>query len=58
MMTRTERLWKILREDYGITTRQQLDEAIAKLPKLDITIFVMTPEEWKAQKEKEYASEN
>ena len=39
-MSREEYLWKILKERYGITTMEELDEAIANLPLLDIGVFV------------------
>ncbi|OHW62936.1 hypothetical protein EUAN_07200 [Andreesenia angusta] len=34
---RVEHNWKVLNEDYGIYTMEELDEAIAKLPILDIS---------------------
>ena len=38
-MTQTEKALKWLREEYGITTEQELDRALART-KLDIGIFV------------------
>jgi len=35
-----ERLLEYLRENFGITTQQELEEALTKQEKLDITIFV------------------
>lgn len=35
-----ERLLEYLRENFGITTQQELEKALAKQEKLDITIFV------------------
>lgn len=35
-----ERLLEYLEKNYGITTQQQLEEALAKQKKIDITIFV------------------
>lgn len=39
-MSVKERLLEYLQEKYGITTQQELEEALAKQEKLDITIFV------------------
>lgn len=35
-----ERLLEYLEKNYGITTQQQLEEALAKQKKIDVTIFV------------------
>lgn len=40
---RREALLKTLREDYGITTLEQFLEAFKKIPKIDITQFVLPP---------------
>lgn len=40
-MDRLQELMKILEEEYGITTVEQLDRAIEDLGKLDISPFVM-----------------
>lgn len=39
-LTRRERIIKTLREEYGITNLEQLNEAIRTMKKLDITQFV------------------
>lgn len=39
-MSVKERLLEYLQEKYGITTQQELEEALARQEKLDITIFV------------------
>lgn len=44
---RTAALWEILNEKYGIYTMEQLDEALEKLPKLDISIFTKKPKKGK-----------
>lgn len=41
---RKDALIKTLREDYGITTAEQLLEAIRTMKKLDITQFVLRPD--------------
>ncbi len=38
-MTKTERAMKWLKDEYGITTEKELDQALART-KLDIGIFV------------------
>lgn len=44
-MTLEDRIWKLLREDYGITNLDELDRAILKQRKLDISILVVPGEE-------------
>lgn len=39
-MSCKERLIKLLQDQYGIYTEEQLDQAIRDLPPLDISIFV------------------
>lgn len=39
-MSVKERLLEYLQEKYGITTQQELEEALARQEKLDIMIFV------------------
>lgn len=41
---RKDALIKTLREEYGITTSEQLLDAIRNMKKLDITQFVLRPE--------------
>lgn len=41
---RKEALTKTLREDFGITTAEQLLRAIGSMTKLDITQFVLRPD--------------
>ena len=49
--SRKAALLKILLEDYGISTAEQLLEAIRGMKKLDITQFVFTPTEKGAENE-------
>lgn len=42
-MNRKEILWKILREEYGINSMKELDDAIKKQKKIDISIFCAKP---------------
>lgn len=44
MSNKREQLAKILREEYGITTVRELDEAISKLGTIDLSIFCVKPE--------------
>lgn len=37
------RLWKVLGDDYGITTLDAFDDAFKKLPAVDITVFWSLP---------------
>ncbi len=39
-MSVEERLIQYLEKKYGITTKEQLEEALAALPSFDISIFV------------------
>lgn len=41
---RKDALLRTLKEDYGITTMEQLYDAMRKLKKLDITQFVAAPQ--------------
>lgn len=36
---RVEHNWKVLKEDYGIYTIEELDKALAELPPLDISVM-------------------
>ncbi len=38
-MDRTDALWEVLRTEFGIDTEAELDEAIRRQGKLDISIF-------------------
>lgn len=34
-----EKLWEILREEYGITTEEELDRELENMERLDISVF-------------------
>ncbi len=59
-MDRLAECMKILKEEYGIETMDQLNEAILKMEKIDITPFCKKPESMKGvkacQTQKERAS--
>lgn len=40
-MSLADSLWSILKEEYGISTIQELEEAIKNQKRLDITAFCM-----------------
>lgn len=43
-MSSTERLWEILKTEYNISTVSELEEAIKKQNKIDISVFCMERE--------------
>ena len=43
-MDRTERMIKILKEEFGIETVRQLNEAMSSLQTIDISIFIKKPD--------------
>lgn len=43
MALRLDSLMTILREEYGIETREQLAKAISELEPIDISVFVCPP---------------
>lgn len=47
-MSALEYVKKLLAEQYGIKTEKQLDEAIKKMVKPNITVFVASPAKLKA----------
>ncbi len=44
-----ENLWNILRTEYGISSVQELNDAIKKQKRIDISIFCSEPEKRKEE---------
>lgn len=59
-MDRDKALWDYLKEEFGITTMEELDMAIAKQKRLDISLFCCDSsgkevDTFQAQEENEWA---
>ena len=42
-MEKADALWQFLKEEYGITTMEELDEALKTLGEFDISMFCKAP---------------